>query len=300
MGLYDRDYMRDEEPGYRPVRARPWSPTIGLLVALGAIFLAQGIVARLNGMPWSYFLFGAPAGIGVPLDPLAANFALSLAGIKQWQLWQLLTFQFLHGGILHLLLNGVTLFSFGRFLERELGRGRFLALYFISGTAGGLLQVTATWLLRQNPDVPVVGASAGIAGLLGAFMLSYPDLRLMVFPIPFKIRAWTMLWIVLPVSVIGTVFPFGGVAHAAHLGGLLAGGAFVRWNWGSRRHATPPPFINAPSDVPVQSKAEAAKDDFIASEVDPILEKIHTHGIHSLTEREREILAKARSQIEKR
>ena len=222
--------------------------------------------------------------------------AKRLAGIKHGEVWQLLSFQFLHGGILHIALNGLTLYSFGRFLEQELGRGRFLTLYFLSGIAGGVLQVAATWLLHQNPLVPVVGASAGIAGLLGAFILSYPNLRLILFPIPFKIRAWTMLWIVLPVSVIGTVVPFGGIAHAAHLGGLLAGGAFIRWTWKARR-TTPPPFL---SEKPVATKAEAAKDDFIASEVDPILDKIAKQGIHSLTDRERKILETARARMDKR
>ena len=280
MGLYDRDYMRDDQPGYRPKRASaPWSPTIALLVVLGVIFVGQSML-RLNGNEW-----------------LELNFALSLDGIRSGRVWQLLTFQFLHGGFFHLLLNGITLFSFGRFLEGEFGRGRFLALYFISGTAGGVLQMVATWLLRQPAETPVVGASAGIAGLLGAFMLSYPDLRLIVFPIPFKIRAWTMLWIVLPLSVIGTVFPFGGIAHAAHLGGLLAGGAFIRWAAKSHRPITPPPFL---SQTPAAAKAETAKDDFIASEVDPILDKIAKQGIQSLTERERKILETARARMEKR
>jgi len=278
MGLYDRDYMRDDEPGYRHVRSNPWSPTIALLIVLGAIFLIQ-MALQLKQNYW-----------------LEEHLALSLTGIKHGEVWQLLTFQFLHGGILHIALNGLTLYSFGRFMEQDLGRSRFLTLYFLSGIAGGVLQIAATWLLRQNPHVPVVGASAGIAGLLGAFILSHPDLRLILFPIPFKIRAWTLLWIVLPVSIIGTVIPFGGVAHAAHLGGLLAGGAFVRWTWKARR-TTPPPFLAKP---PVATKEEIATDDFIASEVDPILDKIAKQGIHSLTERERKILESARARMGKR
>jgi len=279
MGLYDRDYMRDDEPGYRRSRpSAPWSPTIALLIALGAIFILQTLL-HLKGSVW-----------------LELNFALSLNGIRSGRLWELLTFQFLHGGILHIVLNGMTLYSFGRFLEIEFGRGRFLALYFISGTAGGILQMIATWLLRQPPDIPVVGASAGIAGVLGAFMLSFPDMRLILFPIPFKIRAWNILWVILPLSVIGTVFPFGGIAHAAHLGGLLAGGAFIRWTWRARQ-AIPPPLFSQPPPV---AKDEATREDFISSEVDPILDKIAKQGIHSLTERERKVLETARSKMGKR
>ncbi|MEY4386187.1 MAG: hypothetical protein RLY20_1470 [Verrucomicrobiota bacterium] len=281
MGLYDRDYMREEKPGYfsRPRRSAPWSATIILLVTLGVIFLVQ-VAMMLRGNRWMEYELG-----------------LSLAGILKGHIWQLLTFQFLHGSVLHIVLNGVTLYSFGRFLEQQLGRGRFLALYFISGTAGGLLQVLATMLLRQDASTPVVGASAGIAGLLGAFMLSYPDIPLMFFPIPFKIRAWTMLWIVLPLSVIGSIFPFGGIAHAAHLGGLLAGGAFIRWTWRARRRPTPPPVII--SSMPPPPKIVASPNDYIASEVDPILDKIAKQGIHSLTDHERKVLETARSKMQK-
>lgn len=279
MGLYDRDYMRDEEPAYRRSRpAKPWSPTIVILVVLGVVFVLQTLL-HLKGSIW-----------------LELHFALSLSGIRAGHLWEVVTFQFLHAGFLHLALNGMTLYSFGRFLEVEFGRGRFLALYFISGTAGGILQMIAAWLLRQPPEIPVVGASAGIAGVLGAFILSYPDMRLILFPIPFKIRAWNLLWILLPMSVIGTVYPFGGIAHAAHLGGLLAGGAFTRWAWKSRP-TTPPPLFTAP---PAPTRAEKAQEDFIASEVDPILDKIAKQGIHSLTERERKILETAKARMEKR
>lgn len=283
MGLYDRDYMRDDEPGWRPVRATPWSATIMLLVALIAVFVVQ-LAMSLKGDP-----------------SFEQTFALSLNGIFSGRIWQLFTFQFLHGNLLHIALNGFALYSFGRVVEQELGRARFLWLYFLSGIAGGLLQVASTLLLRQPADAHVVGASAGIAGLVGAFILSHPDARLLILPIPFPIRAWTLLWIILPLSVIGSIFPFGGIAHAAHLGGLLAGGAFIRWTWimprrpRSRpggiveiRRPTPPPLQNAPPD-----------DDYIASEVDPILDKIATQGIHSLTERERRILESARKRMNK-
>lgn len=284
MGLYDRDYMREDEPGYRrPRNIAPWSPTIALLTLLGVIFLVQAAL-HLQRSFW-----------------LEEHFALSLAGIRGGQVWQLLTFQFLHGGLLHIALNGVTLYSFGRFMEQELGRGRFLTLYFLSGIAGGVLQIAATWLLRQDPSVPVVGASAGIAGLLGAFILSHPDQRLVLFPLPFKIRAWTLLWIVLPLSIIGAVLPnlplLGGIAHAAHLGGLLAGGAFIRWTWMSRRPIAPLSFLAKPPLQTVAKSEPDDTDDFIASEVDPILEKIKTHGIHSLTERERKVLETARKRM---
>jgi len=287
MGLYDRDYMRGDEPGsFRRVRSAPWSPTIALLAVLIAIFLLQQLL-HLKGSAWIEHYFG-----------------LSLDGIRRGRLWQVLTFQFLHGGWFHILLNGFTLYSLGRFMEEVIGRSRFLGLYFLSGIAGGALQIVTTLLLNHNPYIPMVGASAGIAGLLGAFAAMYPHRRLTIFIIvfPLSIRAEVLLWVFLGLSVFGTLLPFGGIAHAAHLGGLLAGLAYVRFLL-RRRSPRPssyggsvPPFIRTTTSPPPPSSPA----DYIASEVDPILEKIATHGIHSLTERERKILESAHTRMRKR
>jgi membrane associated rhomboid family serine protease len=297
MGLYDRDYMRDDAPGFRRRRpAAPWSPTIALLVVLVVVFLVQAAF-EFRGSWW-----------------LFEHFALSLYGIQRWEIWQFLTFQFLHGGILHLVLNGITLYTFGRFMEQMMGRRKFLTLYFLSGIAGGLLQVAAKWVMGQPagvPEIPVVGASAGIAGLLGAFILTCPDQRLILFPVPIPIRARTLLWFVLPFSILGTVFPnwflFRGIAHAAHLGGLLAGGMFIRWLWASNGNsslADRSPYDRVvekrqPESPAKPDRKESAKDDFIEREVNPILDKIKAQGIHSLTDRERKILAEAHAKINK-
>lgn len=286
MGLYDREYMRSDEPGYRHVRANPWSPTITLLVVLVAVFALQSLLHLRNSV-W-----------------LEQYCGLSLDGIRHGRFWQLLTFQFLHGGILHILLNGFTLYSLGRFMEQVIGRNRFLSLYFLSGIAGGLLQILVTLVLKHNPYIPMVGASAGIAGLLGAFAGMYPHRRLtiFIFIFPLNIRAQVLLWILIGLSVLGTVVPFGGVAHAAHLGGLLAGLAYVRiLNRRLTTDSSPysgsiPPFIRSRPEPPRPGDSA----DFIAREVDPILEKIATHGIHSLTERERKILETARARMGRR
>ena len=284
MGLYDRDYMRsDDSGGFRRVTATPWSPTIALLVVLIAIFLLQ-MLLQMRGSFW-----------------FERNFALSLEGILHGHIWQLLTFQFLHGGIWHIALNGITLYSFGRVMERTIGYNRFLTLYFLAGTLGGILQIVATFVLRQPAYGLVVGASAGIAGVVGAFAMMYPHQGIILFPIPMPIKARTILWVAVGLSVVGTIIPFGGVAHAAHLGGLLGGIAFVKYlrrgprSWQQPAPRRTPPIINVSS--PPSRPTEPA--DFITSEVDPILDKIATQGIHSLTERERKILETARSRMGK-
>jgi len=280
--------MRSDEAGsYRRVQPKPWSPTVALLVVLAIVFLLQSFF-HLQRSLW-----------------LERNFALSLDGILHGHIWQLLTFQFLHGGFLHIAVNGITLYSFGRIMEQTLGRGRFLSLYFLAGTLGGVLQIVASFaaaFFLHKATGFVVGASAGIAGLVGAFAMMYPHHRVLIFPIPMPIKAQTILWIAIGISVAGTFMPFGGVAHAAHLGGLLGGIAYVRFlrretrSWQRPAQRATPPVI----DVKVTSNRPAQPADFMASEVDPILEKIATQGIHSLTGRERKVLEEARKRMGQR
>ncbi len=281
MGLYDRDYMREEGPSHRRTTSAPWSPTIALLVVLVVVFLIQSFLHMRNNT-W-----------------MELNLALSLNGIKEGRFWQLLTFQFLHGGILHLLLNGFALYSFGRVLQTQLGNERFLLLFFLSGTCGGLLQIATTFLLRQPSWIPVVGASAGISGVVAAFIMCNPEARLIIFPIPVPVRAWTVLWVVLGVSIFGTVFPFGGIAHAGHLGGLLAGGAFMRWLWRAPRQQDPD-WLSPKSPDPKPGLRVESTRTTPDAEIDTILDKINDQGIQSLTDSERAALDRARSRMNKR
>src|SRR5690349_18998123 len=113
--LEDRDYMR------KGSGASYWSSTVALIVLNVAAFVAQKTI-----------LFN---------HDLDGSLALSLDGLKHGFVWQLITFQFLHVNWLHLLFNCLSIFFFGRAVEMLMGRIRFLQLYFLSGIAGGLLQM---------------------------------------------------------------------------------------------------------------------------------------------------------------
>lgn len=167
--------------------------------------------------------------------PLGKYGALSLDGLRHGYLWQLLSFQFLHAGWVHLLLNCWGIFVFGPPLEATLGKSRLATLYFLSGVAGGALQVFASIFSYARFGGPVVGASAGVFGLVAAFTSLFPDARmtlLLFFVIPVRMTANRMLTVAGIITVIGIMFPnrlLGAhVAHAAHLGGLIAGLIFVR------------------------------------------------------------------------
>jgi membrane associated rhomboid family serine protease len=188
-------------------------------------------------------------------DPRLEIFALSRAGLERGYVWQLLTFQFLHAPLhgplslqtllsfdipWHLLLNCWGIYVFGPPVEVTLGRRSFLSLYFLSGGCGGLLQILASLLAHEHFGRSVVGASAGLFGLVAAFTSLYPDTRMTVllfFVIPLRMTANTLLIVAALISVVGMVLSLGNIAHAAHLGGLIAGLAFVRWKLWRR---TPP------------------------------------------------------------
>jgi membrane associated rhomboid family serine protease len=289
--LEDRYYMRG--PAFDPRRS---ATTILLLVNV-AVFLVELAASEFFNFPSARYL------------------ALSLDGIKQGYVWQLLTYQFMHAGPVHLFFNCWAIYLFGRDVEEALGRRPFLALYFISGIIGGAVQVLAGVVLHGPFAAPVVGASAAAFGLCAAFAMLFPDRMLLLFFV-LPIRVKYLLAVSALLAVVGILRPSGGVAHAAHLGGMVTGMAFIRyashWDWHWPRLRRPPrqPARRLVKVTAIKGglwgKPKPAIDedlpaeDFLSREVDPILDKISAHGIQSLTEQERRILEAARQKISKR
>jgi membrane associated rhomboid family serine protease len=293
--LEDRDYMR--QPAYHEPRV---SFTVALLIANAAVFLVQ--LAAPN----------FPHGPEIE----GTYFALSLAGLKHGFVWQLLTFQFMHAGWMHIIFNSLAIYFFGRPVETALGRRHFLTLYLLSGIIGGLVQMLFAYLIPSF-DGAVVGASAGAAGLVAAFAILHWEERfsLLIYFIPVNMTGKTLLAVSIGLAFLGILTPNSGIANAAHLGGILTGGFYVRlfiqgrwprWKFPARR-STPRKLVASRSGNGSFWRSAAGKpdedvsaDEFLSSEVDPILDKISAHGIHSLTVREREILEKARKKMTSR
>jgi membrane associated rhomboid family serine protease len=239
---------------------------------------------------------------------------LSKEGLESGFVWQLLTFQFMHAGLLHLVVNCWAIYVFGRTIEETLGWKKFLILFLSSGVVGGICQVLVALLWPDLFGGPVVGASAGGFGLIAAFAVLFPErelVMLLFFIIPVRLSAKMLLMLSAVLAVAGIVFQFDHVANAAHLGGMLTGVVFIRQfiqgRWIQSGGAAPGEFITgwvgksslwrSASNKPEE---DLSTDEFVKSEVDPILDKISRHGIHSLTARERDILEKARSRMAKR
>jgi membrane associated rhomboid family serine protease len=300
--LADRQYMR--EPSYRPAM----SLTLKLVLINVIVFIVECVAYPGGGKLLPTF---AP-------DDL---FALNISGLKHGYVWQFFTYQFMHGGFFHLLFNNLTLFAFGRVMEDTLGKSRYLVLYLASGVFGGLLQAFSAWVWPQYFGGSVVGASASILGIVAAFAMLYPEHQLRVyifFVIPVTVRAKYILFISIIWAALGISFPqtpLGGhVAHAAHMGGILAGMFFVRyameWKFKWPQRKTPqrrpsPEFVSASKSKgtswreAVPPAEQVSPDEFISREVDPILDKISAHGIQSLTDHERKVLDAARKKMAK-
>jgi len=278
-----------------------WSATVVLLMVNVVAFIVQSAVERFSNIPTNEW------------------FALSVEGLRHGFVWQLLTYQFMHGGWLHLLLNCWAIYVFGREVEETLGRNIFLTLYFTSGVIGGLFQALAGVLLGSRFAVPVVGASAGAFGLVAAYASLYPERPLMLllfFVIPVRMRAKFLLLFSALLTLAGLVFPMDNIAHAAHLGGMITGIVFVRyaiyWHWHWPRLSrtpsnplrslvkTPHRAVTAWSQSNPPAEDDLPADEFLSKAVDPILDKISAHGIQSLTERERRILEAAREKMVRR
>jgi len=242
--------------------------------------------------------------------------ALSVDGLKQGFIWQLITFQFLHDGLPHLVLNSVGLYFFGRPLEGLLGKRDFIKLYLLCGILGGVLQALLGFVSSRFAG-PMVGASAGICGLVAAFSVLAPDSEIYIgFLLPIRARYFLYIMIALPLFFLLSSTQ-SRVAHAAHLGGTLGGIAYLklfygtrlpRINWRRFRKMMPKrELVKTPSVTRSfwRKNGSKAEDDlppaeFISREVDPILDKISAHGIQSLTERERKVLEAARAKMSKR
>ena len=148
------------------------------------------------------------------------------AVIFHFAIWQLVTYMFLHGGLLHILFNMLTLYWFGPDLERTWGMQRFLKYYFVCGVGAGVCVVLAEWIVGSSTRT--LGASGAIYGVLLAYGLLFPDRTILFFfIIPMKVRhfVWIMGLMAFYSSVSGGN---SGVSNVAHLGGLAVGYVYLR------------------------------------------------------------------------
>ncbi len=281
MGIYDRDYARPTRGGgYQPnlQERKRLSVTTWLIIVCVMVYM---------------------------LDPFINGF------FREWlhmstehviwnlQYWRFIGFQFLHADLQHLIFNMIGLYFFGPLVEQYLGGKRFLAFYLLCGIFGAVLYLVLNlggyivgreipFLLVNDPASQLIGASAGVFGILIAGAFLAPKATVLVFFIlPMKLA--TMAYLLVAYSVI-TMFIHGSNAggETAHLGGALAGWYFIR----NPHHLNG--FFDFLGKADPTSKHFALRDKGASQkDVDRILDKIHKKGLQSLTSKEKKILHKA-------
>ena len=181
-------------------------------------------------------LFSAP-------NAIIENFALWPLGLTgqvvfdhiapRFHLWQLISYAFLHGGPFHLLFNLFALWIFGSRIERAWGSKAFVMYYFVCVIGAALVQLFVSSQAMSSGDIyPTLGASGGVFGLLLAFALTFPNEKLMLLFPPVIIKAkWFVLIYACVELYAGVTGTLAGIAHFAHLGGMLFG-FLLLWYWG--------------------------------------------------------------------
>ena len=163
---------------------------------------------------------------------ITEKFALFCPGTPFFKVWQPLTYMFLHGGFFHILFNMYTLYIFGCIVERIIGERKFLIFYLICGLGAAATQI-GVQLLQGNPLGCTVGASGAIYGVLIAYAMLFPDNKLtLIFP-PITLSAKWMVIIFVGIEIVSEVSMPDGIAHLAHLGGMLFGFLLIKF-WKSR------------------------------------------------------------------
>lgn len=178
------------------------------------------------------------------------HFALFYPTSQFFHWWQPVTHMFMHGGFWHLFFNMYTLFIFGSVLERVWGTQKFLIFYFVTGIGAAAIHTGVEWIQMQSwltqaaegsmaaqsaihvlKLTPTVGASGAIYGVLMGYAMLYPDSVLtLIFP-PISMKAkWFVLIFAAIELLTGVTGTGGGIAHFAHLGGLIFGFLLI-WYW---------------------------------------------------------------------
>ena len=292
---------------YRPFGGFSVFPPVikNLLIINVAVFFIQMIANNLmlGGKPLWYLL-----NMWFALNPISDGF--------NFQIWQLITYQFMHGGFSHILFNMFALWMFGMEIENYWGPKKFLTYYLLCGIVAGIFQLFISPLFGDSPAV-TIGASGAVYGVLIAFGLMFPDRYIFLyFLVPVKAKYLIGFLIVLEFLLVDSAQ--SNVAHLAHLGGALAGFLFIMFDkridvplkhiFNRSGYKTTNQFQNPFSGLSDKFKKRSQNiddanyydinqkkegEEITQAEIDAILDKIGQSGYQNLSEREKRILFEA-------
>lgn len=257
-----------------------WSPTVKALIAINCVVFLLDIF--------------------IPALQTRTIFGLTPAHVtNRLYVWQLFTYMFLHGGFFHLLFNMFVLWMFGSEIEGMWGRREFLRYYIITGIGAGVLTVITSW----NSQIPTVGASGAIYGILVAFAVLFPNrLIYLYFLFPIKAKHLIILFALLEL-LASRQSSESGIANFAHLGGMLVGyiylkgGAYFSHSLDGMKGRIRSSKIKIKIVDDGESRRDRDADGKEDDEINSILDKILRDGIDSLSEKEKDTLNRASSRF---
>jgi membrane associated rhomboid family serine protease len=257
--------------------------------------------------PWVWRLIIANAVVLLLLTALLPALVPSLVFVPELHVavrrpWTFLSYMFVHAGLWHLAVNMLVLYSLGVRVEERMGSRAFILYYLYCGLGGAIFSLG----LAAIQPAAIAGASAAVLGVAVAFAMFWPDAELMVFPLPWPIRARTLVIALLALDLAFALFaPGDGVAHIAHLGGAAFGFLFFRFQVLTGPPRAPRARIveravmvqsgshqaeRADTPVPRPRRTVEPERDAVTIETDRLLDKISGQGIGSLTPEERKFL----------
>jgi membrane associated rhomboid family serine protease len=268
MGIYDRDYARPYQQQHYSMGSgfKGMPPVVKWLLIINfAVFIFSMLVPNVGNYIYE---FGA-------IDTSQQRNIL--------QVWRVISYQFLHGDVMHLAFNLLVLYFMGPFVERSFGSKAFLKFYLVCGAAGGVIYSLLVLLRILGPGI-MVGASGGIYGVMAALAIMFPQMKVLLWGIvPMTMLRLVILLVV--VSFITIAFGHNVGGEAAHLSGLGMGFLYMRYRpWITRRR------MERQKGAWTQ-KIERERN--FQSEVDRILDKVHREGINALSKKEKKLLQEA-------
>ena len=287
-----KDSYNKTGPGFGLSIGSRWTRAIMILIIVNvSVFVVQLLFSTISsqwgGMSPGTDLDGIVPQLALGPDQFTTMFWLyqPLAIGKLW-LWQFVTYMFLHSvsSPWHIIFNMLVLWMFGSQVERAMGTRKFLTMYFTAGVFAGIFCCLFT------PNSPIIGASGAIFAVEIAFAMFFPNTTVIFYIFPIKAKYLVMIFA--GITVISCITPTSGsTAHFAHLGGLVYGFLFIRYE---------PKFSSfLLSWQNQQQKKECQKEEDIKRQVDALLDKVNQGGMKSLTRRERNFLRSASKRYRK-
>ena len=251
----------------RTMATRITPVTKALIIANVAVFAAQcALMLATRSRVLSYWLGLSPWLV-----------------FRRGYLWQLITYAFLHAGIIHIIFNMLFLYWFGREVEMRLGARRYLWFYMGAALAGAVV-FSVVYAVAGKWERAAVGASAAVMGVMVVYAVYWPNRVIYFFGLfPMKVRTFVLMAIA--IDLYNEVFSGGaGVAGLAHLGGAAYGYIYVKAypRWLDLRDRVTDARLR-------RERSQSLSDNEI---LDQILEKVHDHGMHTLTNSEKRFLTR--------